>query len=53
MAGDDPIATALFGVPGVAEVILAPGIALVRIGRLFEWSDRAPAIAAVVAPARS
>jgi hypothetical protein len=39
MAASDQIAVALFNVPGVAEVVLGPGMALVRLGHLFRWSD--------------
>ena len=39
MAASDPIALALFDVAGVAEVVLGSGVALVRLGRLFRWSD--------------
>jgi len=38
MAGSDSIAQAMFDVPGVVEVVLGPGLALVRLGRLFRWS---------------
>lgn len=38
MARSDSIAQAMFDVPGVVEVMLGPGIALVRLGHLFQWS---------------
>ena len=31
-------ALALFEVQGVVEVVLGPGMTLVRLGRLFRWS---------------
>jgi hypothetical protein len=39
MAGSHPTLRALFGVDGVAEVILEPGRVRVRLGRLFSWAD--------------
>lgn len=39
MAGSQPMLRALFGVPGVAEAILEPGHVLVRLGRLFSWTE--------------
>jgi hypothetical protein len=38
MAGGDAVALALFEVQGVVEVVLGPGMTLVRLGRLFRWS---------------
>jgi len=39
MAGSQPILRALFGVSGVAEVILEPRQVRVRVGRLFSWAE--------------
>jgi hypothetical protein len=48
MAGDDEMLRALFAVDGVEEVIAADGVALVKLGRLFRWSEcEAPVTAAL------
>jgi hypothetical protein len=39
MADGNPLLEALFTVPGVAEAIVAEGLVLVRMGRMFSWSD--------------
>jgi hypothetical protein len=39
MAGSQPILRRLFGVDGVAEAILEPGMVRVRLGRMFSWAD--------------
>jgi hypothetical protein len=39
MAGGHPILLTLFGVPGVAEVVLEREVLRIRIGRLFSWQD--------------
>jgi hypothetical protein len=39
MADGNPLLEALFTVPGVAEAIVAEGLVLVRLGRMFSWSD--------------
>lgn len=44
MAGDHPVARALFRVEGVAEVIAETGVAHVRLGFLFRWADREAAV---------
>lgn len=40
---------AVFAAPGVVEAIAAPGMVLVRIGRLFGWEEAEPAVAAALA----
>ncbi len=42
MADGDPVILALFDVEGVVEVVLGLRMALVRLGRLFRWSDVQP-----------
>jgi hypothetical protein len=44
MAGSVPIVAALFAVDGVAEVVLAGGLAMVTLGRLFSWSEIEPGV---------
>jgi len=44
-----PVVAALFDVVGVSEVVLAPGLALVRIGRLFDWAAVEPGVVTAVA----
>lgn len=44
MAEGDPLILALFDVEGVVEVVLGSGLALVRLGRLFRWSEVQPEI---------
>ncbi|MGH2683423.1 MAG: hypothetical protein ACRDIX_09360 [Actinomycetota bacterium] len=39
MAGSQSILRALFGVRGVAEVVLESGQVRVRLGRLFSWAE--------------
>ena len=46
------LAASLFDVVGVSEVVLAPGIALVRIGRLFDWEAVEPGVVAALATAQ-
>jgi hypothetical protein len=40
---------AVFAAPGVVEAIAAPGLVLVRVGRLFTWEEVEPAIVAALA----
>ncbi len=40
---------AVFAAPGVVEAIAAPGMVLVRIGRLFGWDETEPDVAAALA----
>lgn len=47
-----PVVASLFAVLGVAEVVLGPGIVLVRLGRLFDWGGVGSDVAAVVARAQ-
>lgn len=47
-----PLVASLFEVVGVAEVVLGPGIVLVRIGRLFDWDAVGPVVAEAVAGAQ-
>jgi hypothetical protein len=46
------VAAALFEVTGVSEVVLGPGVVLVRIGRLFDWGALASGVVAAVAGAQ-
>jgi hypothetical protein len=39
MAGDHPLLASLFLVDGVCEAIVADGLTLVRLGRMFRWDD--------------
>jgi hypothetical protein len=48
MAEGIPLLEALFDLEGVAEVIAAPGLVLVRLGRLHGWADREAPVAAAV-----
>jgi hypothetical protein len=48
MARSSPLARALFGVEGVSEVILAEGLAMVTLGRLFSWTEAEPLVLEVV-----
>jgi hypothetical protein len=48
MARGLPLLEALFDLEGVAEAIVAPGLVLVRLGRLHAWADREARIAAAV-----
>ena len=43
------VVLSLFAAPGVVEAIAAPGMVLVRIGRLFGWEEAEPAVAAALA----
>jgi hypothetical protein len=45
MAEPNGIASALFAIEGVADVIVGDGLALVGLGRLFRWSDLEPVVA--------
>ena len=45
------IARALFRAPGVAEVVLADGEAVVRLGRLFRWDQVEAAVRAAIGAA--
>jgi hypothetical protein len=44
-----PVLIALFGVDGVEEAIAGQGVLLVRIGRLFSWTDVEPRVRAAIA----
>lgn len=44
-----PALRAVFVAPGVVEAIAAPGMILVRIGRLFGWDEAEAAVAAALA----
>ena len=44
-----PALEAVLRVEGVVEAVAAPGLLLVRIGRLFVWDEVAPAVAAGLA----
>jgi hypothetical protein len=44
-----PALAAVFAAPGVAEAIVAPGMLLVRVGRLFTWEEVEPAVVAALA----
>ncbi len=44
-----PALVAVFAAPGVIEAIAAPGMVLVRIGRLFSWDEVEPSVAAALA----
>ncbi|MDH5225619.1 MAG: hypothetical protein OEW46_12715 [Actinomycetota bacterium] len=45
----DPRLTSVFRVEGVVEAVAAPGLVLVRLGRLFAWNDATTArVAAAV-----
>jgi hypothetical protein len=48
MAEGLPLLEALFDLDGTAEAIVAPGLVLVRLGRLHTWTDVAAGVAAVV-----
>jgi len=48
MAEGVPLLEALFDLDGVAEAIVAPGLVLVRLGRLHAWPDRETSVARVV-----
>jgi hypothetical protein len=50
MAGSVPVAAALFTVDGVAEVVLANGLAMVTLGRLFSWYETEPLILEALRP---
>jgi hypothetical protein len=47
MAEGLPVLEALFALDGVAEAIAAPGLLLVRLGRLHAWGDVEAGIARV------
>ena len=47
-----PVVASLFTVMGVAEVVLGPGVVLVRLGRLFDWGGVGSDVAAAVARAQ-
>jgi hypothetical protein len=51
MAGSSgvPALVAVFAASGVVEAIAAPGMVLVRIGRLFSWEEAEPAVVAALA----
>jgi hypothetical protein len=51
MAAGRDLLERLFTVDGVREAILGEGLALVSIGRLFEWSAVEPAVVGVLRPA--
>lgn len=44
-----PAIEAVMRVAGVIEIVAAPGLLLVRIGRLFAWDEVEPAVAAALA----
>lgn len=44
-----PALTAVFAAPGVVEAVAAPGLILVRIGRLFDWDAAEATVAAALA----
>lgn len=46
--GED-VLVRLFGVPGVVEAIAGEGVVLVRIGRLFGWSEAQGRVSAALA----
>jgi hypothetical protein len=48
MAEGMPLFEALFDLEGTVEAIAAPGLVLVRLGRLHAWADREAGVAAVV-----
>lgn len=48
MARGVPLLEALFALAGTAEAIAAPGLVLVRLGRLHAWADAEPAVAAAI-----
>ena len=47
MAEGLPLLAALFEVDGVSEVVAAPGMLLVRLGRLHDWGPTEAVVAAV------
>jgi hypothetical protein len=48
MARGVPLLEALFALEGTTEAVAAPGLVLVRLGRLHAWDDVQDAVAAVV-----
>jgi hypothetical protein len=44
MALGNPLLEAVFGVEGVSEAIVGDDLVLVRLGRLFAWSDAEPQV---------
>ena len=53
MAAGHPLLEAVFDVEGVSEAIVGQDLMLVRLGRLFDWSDAEPrVIRALAAPQR-
>ena len=46
MAAGHPLLAAVFAVEGVSEAVAGEGVVLVRLGRLFAWSDREDAVQA-------